>query len=107
MKRLTRIAVITALESFPHFRDDSDYGPTMNEIREVLEKQGYDCEHELAEDILKREDAARKGRFLRRPFPLNKHLRELIDSSLIQSHPRPARSGRVPEWSYFATGLPK
>jgi len=80
---LRQATVVAALEGFTHFRDDSDYGPTVKEVHARLVEQGYNCKQPA----------------------VNMHLAKLRSNGLIDAAPKLKLGGGQgrPENFWFIT----
>lgn len=80
---LRQATVVAALEGFPHFRDDSDYGPTVKEVHARLVEMGYNCKQPA----------------------VNMHLMKLRSNGLIDAAPKLKLGGGQgrPENFWFIT----
>ena len=80
---LRQATVVATLEQFPHFRDDSDYGPTVKEVHARLVEMGYNCKQPA----------------------VNMHLAKLRSNGLIDAAPKLKLGGGQgrPENFWFIT----
>ena len=80
---LRQATVVATLEQFPHFRDDSDYGPTVKEVHGRLVEMGYNVKQPA----------------------VNMHLMKLRSNGLIDSAPKLKLGGGQgrPENFWFIT----